>query len=128
MGEFEEALKTAIDIGWVTETEDEQWGKEYNLNVLLTCPFCGGAPRLNDTGEYAWVDCLECGNKSKAIQKEHGKDKIYTVIPIVLWNQSYGGEREEKAVGISGNKESGLQEKEYWKLLDKRLRSEGIHL
>lgn len=128
MGNFEEALKIAIDNGWVTEVEDAQWGIEYNLNTLLSCPFCGGSPRLNDTGEHSWVECLKCGNKSKVIQKEHGKDKNYIVVPIVLWNRSYGGNRSEKAVIINQNKEMGIQDKEYWELLDKRMRREGICL
>lgn len=126
--DFDKSINIALENGWIAETKDEQWGTQYNIEILLSCPFCDGQPRHVDIQEYARVECLKCGAKSKAIQREHGKDEIYNIIPIILWNSSANNKRIQYKADCITNKQEGLQEKEYWNLLDKRLRKEGIRL
>lgn len=126
--DFDKSIEIAIESGWITETKDEQWGTRYNIETLLSCPFCDGKPRHVDIQEYSWIECLNCGAKSKAIQREHGEDEIYRIIPIILWNRSSDNKRIKYKADCITNKSKGLQDKEYWNLLDKRLRKEGIRL
>lgn len=122
------AINLAIENGWIKEEHDEEWGKGYIINQLFSCPFCGGTPRLCDTKEYAWVACQQCEGRSKPVERRHGADEDYRIIAVIAWNMDHGGKRTPCVAVIDDGKMRGLADAEYWKLIDKRLKREGVRL
>lgn len=124
----DESIELAIKNGWIKEDHHTEWGKSYIVDQLLSCPFCGGVPRLIDTKEYAWVSCLQCDGRSKPVERRHGTDEDYRVITVIAWNMTHTEERRPCTAVVHEGKMRGLADAEYWKLIDKCLKREGIRL
>lgn len=124
---FDAAIKLAVELGWIEVVENEDFGPQYETQHLLSCPFCGGEPRHFVDSEYSWVDCKNCQAQSKAFDAYHPGDKAYIALPVIQWNST---SQERKITGAQTQvlKETGLVDKYYWDLIDKRLAKNGIRL
>lgn len=124
---FDAAVELAVKLGWLEVVENEDFGPQYETKHLLSCPFCGGEPRHFVDSEYSWVDCKNCQAHSKAFDAYHPEDKAYIALPVIQWNSS-APDRKVSDAQTKVLKETGLVDKHYWELIDKRLAKNGIRL
>lgn len=109
------------DLVWVIKLVFEKGGGM--MVEVKSCPFCGATPKLYDDKNSAYIYCPICRACSTPFENEAETKGIYIEVAITAWNRRTDTKTCELTKEI---KYTGKSDQHYWKLIDERLKRNGI--